>query len=130
LLFIGHLAILPCTSRDTGSDPRAPAEAAARFYPEQHPDRTGVLGNVRCRRGDLRSFLHVRALLARVWFDNQRHLVFSRPARDIIAGMTWGEVELEPEVRDWLEGLDDQRWAQAMFHLDLLEEPGRGSHCR
>jgi hypothetical protein len=38
--------------------------------------------------------------------------------------MAWGEVELEPEVRDWLEGLDDQRWAQAMFHLDLLEERG------
>jgi Phage derived protein Gp49-like (DUF891) len=43
---------------------------------------------------------------------------------DNIAGMTWGEAELEPEVRDWLEGLDDQRWAQAMFHLDLLEERG------
>jgi hypothetical protein len=38
--------------------------------------------------------------------------------------MAWGEAELEPEVRDWLEGLDDQRWAQAMFHLDLLEERG------
>jgi hypothetical protein len=36
--------------------------------------------------------------------------------------MAWREAELEPEVRDWLEGLDDQRWAQAMFHLDLLEE--------
>jgi hypothetical protein len=35
-----------------------------------------------------------------------------------------GKVELEPEVREWLEGLDDQRWAQAMFHLDLLEERG------
>ena len=35
-----------------------------------------------------------------------------------------GEVELEPEVRDWLEGLDEQRWAQAMFHLDLPEERG------
>jgi hypothetical protein len=43
---------------------------------------------------------------------------------DIIAGMAWGGVELEPEVRDWLEGLDDQRWARAMFHLDLLEECG------
>jgi hypothetical protein len=38
--------------------------------------------------------------------------------------MAWGEVELETEVRNWLEGLDDQRWAQAMFHLDLLEERG------
>jgi hypothetical protein len=38
--------------------------------------------------------------------------------------MTWEEAELEPEVSEWLEGLDDQRWAQAMFHLDLLEERG------
>ena len=50
--------------------------------------------------------------------------VLSRLIGDIIAGMAWGEVELEPEVRDWLEELDDQRWAQAMFHLDLLEERG------
>jgi len=38
--------------------------------------------------------------------------------------MAWAEAELEPEVSEWLEGLDDQRWAQAMFHLDLLEERG------
>jgi hypothetical protein len=38
--------------------------------------------------------------------------------------MTWGQVELEPEVEDWLESLDDQRWAQALFHLDLLEKRG------
>jgi hypothetical protein len=63
-------------------------------------------------------------LRMRAWSDNQRYPVFLRLTRDIIAGMTWGEVELEPEVRDWLEGLDDQRWAQAMFHLDLLEERG------
>jgi len=31
--------------------------------------------------------------------------------------MAWGEVELEPEVSEWLEGLDDQRWAEAMFYL-------------
>lgn len=35
-----------------------------------------------------------------------------------------GEAELEPEVRDWLEALDDQRWGQAMFHMDLLEQRG------
>lgn len=35
-----------------------------------------------------------------------------------------GQAELEPEVADWLAGLDDQRWAQALFHLDLLEERG------
>ncbi len=33
-------------------------------------------------------------------------------------------MELEPEVQDWLEGLDDQPWAQAVFHLDLLEDRG------
>jgi hypothetical protein len=27
-------------------------------------------------------------------------------------------------VRDWLEGLDDQQWGQAVFHLDLLEDRG------
>jgi hypothetical protein len=49
----------------------------------------------------------------------------SSPVRDNIDGMSaWGQAELEPEVRDWLEGLDDQRWAQAMFHLDLLEAHG------
>jgi hypothetical protein len=44
---------------------------------------------------------------------------------DTIDGITWGQVELEPEVSEWLESLDDQRWAQALFHLDLLE--GRGA---
>jgi hypothetical protein len=44
---------------------------------------------------------------------------------DNIDGMAArGQTELEPEVREWLEGLDDQRWAQAMFHLDLLEQRG------
>jgi hypothetical protein len=45
-------------------------------------------------------------------------------AGDTVDGITWGQVELEPEVSDWLEGLDDPRWAQALFHLDLLEERG------
>jgi hypothetical protein len=27
-------------------------------------------------------------------------------------------------VSDWLQNLDDQRWAQALFHLDLLEQRG------
>ena len=27
-------------------------------------------------------------------------------------------------MADWVESLDDQRWAQALFHLDLLEERG------
>jgi len=43
---------------------------------------------------------------------------------DTVDGMTWGQVELEPEVADWLTSLDDHRWAQALFHLDLLEERG------
>ena len=64
-------------------------------------------------------------LRMRAWSDNQGLSGASAcELCDIIAGMAWGEVELEPEVRDWVEGLDDQRWAQAMFHLDLLEERG------
>jgi hypothetical protein len=43
---------------------------------------------------------------------------------DTVGGIAWGQVELELEVSDWLENLDDQRWAQALFHLDLLEERG------
>lgn len=38
--------------------------------------------------------------------------------------MGWGTVEIEPEVAQWLAALDDKRWAQAMMHLDLLEERG------
>lgn len=48
-----------------------------------------------------------------------------RKPGDTMDGITWGQVELELEVTDWLDGLDDQRWAQALFHLDLLE--GRGA---
>ncbi|MFJ4844148.1 type II toxin-antitoxin system RelE/ParE family toxin [Streptomyces sp. NPDC088733] len=33
-------------------------------------------------------------------------------------------MELEPEVAQWLAALDDRRWAQALMHLDLLEERG------
>jgi hypothetical protein len=47
-----------------------------------------------------------------------------RPRNDTVDGIAWGEVELEPEVATWLESLDDPRWAQALFHLDLLEERG------
>lgn len=38
--------------------------------------------------------------------------------------MTWGTVELEPEVRDWLESLPTSHFATAAFYLDLLA--GRG----
>lgn len=47
-----------------------------------------------------------------------------RKPGDTMDGITWGQVELELEVTDWLDGLDDQRWAQALFHLDLLEARG------
>jgi hypothetical protein len=40
-----------------------------------------------------------------------------RKPGDTIDGITWGQVELELEVTDW-------RWAQALFHLDLLEARG------
>ncbi len=42
-----------------------------------------------------------------------------------IRGMAWGTVELEPEVRDWLEGLSTTQFATAAFYVDLLAEQGR-----
>ena len=60
----------------------------------------------------------------RSWCDNPNYPAHADRPCDNIAGMAWGAVELEPEVSEWLEGLDDQRWAQAMFHLDLLEDRG------
>ncbi len=41
-----------------------------------------------------------------------------------ICGIIWGTVELEPEVRDWLEGLSTTRFATAAFSVDLLAEQG------
>jgi hypothetical protein len=38
--------------------------------------------------------------------------------------MTWGTVELEPEVREWLEGLPTALFAKAAFYVDLLAEQG------
>jgi hypothetical protein len=41
-----------------------------------------------------------------------------------IHGMAWGSVELEPEVRDWLERLPTAQFATAAFYVDLLAEQG------
>lgn len=38
--------------------------------------------------------------------------------------MSWGTVELEPEVRDWLEELPTALFARAAFYIDLLGEHG------
>lgn len=38
--------------------------------------------------------------------------------------MTWGTVELEAEVRRWLEGLPTEYFARAAFSIDLLAERG------
>jgi hypothetical protein len=38
--------------------------------------------------------------------------------------MPWGTVELEPEVRDWLEALPSPQFATAAFYIDLLAERG------
>ena len=38
--------------------------------------------------------------------------------------MTWGTVELEAEVRAWLEGLPTDLFARAAFYVDLLAERG------
>ena len=38
--------------------------------------------------------------------------------------MSWGTVELEPEVLDWLENLPTGQFASAAFYIDLLAEQG------
>ncbi len=38
--------------------------------------------------------------------------------------MSWGSVELEPEVRSWLEQLPTAQFAPAAFYVDLLAEHG------
>ena len=38
--------------------------------------------------------------------------------------MLWGEVELEPEVRDWYLALPEGQQARARFHFDRLAELG------
>ena len=38
--------------------------------------------------------------------------------------MAWGTVELEPEVRDWLEQLPTDQFAGAAFYIDLLADEG------
>jgi hypothetical protein len=38
--------------------------------------------------------------------------------------MTWGTVEHEPEVRDWLENLSTAHFARAAFYIDLLADQG------
>lgn len=38
--------------------------------------------------------------------------------------MSWGTVELEPEVRDWLEQLPTAQFATAAFYVDLLAKQG------
>jgi hypothetical protein len=41
-----------------------------------------------------------------------------------IDAMSWGTVELEPEVREWLECLPTVHFARAAFYVDLLTEQG------
>lgn len=38
--------------------------------------------------------------------------------------MSWRSVELESEVRDWLEGLNGAHLGHAAFYIDLLAERG------
>lgn len=38
--------------------------------------------------------------------------------------MSWGVVELEPEVRDWYLALDDEEQGRVGFHIDRLAQEG------
>ena len=41
-----------------------------------------------------------------------------------MGAMIWGEVELEPEVRDWYLALDDEEQGRVDFHIDRLALEG------
>ncbi|WP_300014173.1 type II toxin-antitoxin system RelE/ParE family toxin [Pseudonocardia sp.] len=45
------------------------------------------------------------------------------PSYSIVA-INWGSVELEPEVRDWLETLPAPQFATAAFYIDLVADRG------
>jgi hypothetical protein len=38
--------------------------------------------------------------------------------------MSWGSIEVEPEVAEWLQGLSDEEFGRVQFYVDLLEEQG------
>lgn len=43
---------------------------------------------------------------------------------DSIAAMSWGTIELEDEVVEWLDGLDDESFGHAERYIDLLADEG------
>lgn len=55
--------------------------------------------------------------------ESPRCLAFDR-RRYSICAMSWGEVELEPEVRDWYLALDEEDQARVGFHVDRLAKVG------
>ncbi len=42
----------------------------------------------------------------------------------------WGEVELEPEVEDWLRALPDEEFGRVALYVDLLGEGAPRSATR
>lgn len=52
------------------------------------------------------------------------HSAAPQPKTDTINGMSWGPVELEPEVRDRLQGPSGAEFGHAAFYADLLAERG------
>ena len=38
--------------------------------------------------------------------------------------MSWGKLELEPEVEKWFLGLTEEEQGRVLFYFDLLEEKG------
>jgi len=41
-----------------------------------------------------------------------------------MGAISWGEVELEPEVRDWYLGLDEEQQGRVDFHVERLAQLG------
>lgn len=42
----------------------------------------------------------------------------------IISAMPWGDVEIEPEVEEWLRSLVPDEFGRVAFYIDLLAEQG------
>jgi hypothetical protein len=47
-----------------------------------------------------------------------------RAGRHSIDAMAWGTIEAEPEVTEWLLGLDDEDFGQVERYIDLLADEG------
>lgn len=109
--------------------------------------RVSIVGNARSGKSRLARRIAERLNLAYVELDAIHHLANAASITEPLArswpsypvspsclafdgrrysidAMSWGKVELEPEVRDWYLALDEEDQARVGFHVDRLAEMG------